>query len=99
MLLGARPRRFELLTCLVIVGMASGGTMMLFTIPAALAAFLTLSLVPPWLLVVVRPEYMPSLFFAYTTVYAGFMLVSARYSYETFVENVRLRLAKCRPRL
>ena len=83
----------QLLICLVVTGMASGGTMMLFSIPAALAGFLAFSLVPPWITFVLQPGDVPGTFYAYTTVYTVCMLLSARYSYDTFVENVRLRMA------
>jgi nitrogen-specific signal transduction histidine kinase len=83
----------ELLICLVVIGMSSGGTMMLFSIPAALVGFLFFSLIPPWLAIVLHTGEMPWTFYAYTTVYAGCMLLSARYSYDTFIDNVRLRMA------
>ena len=86
-------REIELLICLVVIGMASGGTMMLFSIPAALAGFLACSLIPPWLAIILHPGDMPWTFYAYTTTYAACMLLSARYSYDMFVENVRLRMA------
>ncbi len=83
----------ELLICLVVIGMASGGTMMLFSIPAALIGFLAFSLIPPWIAFILQPGEVPTIFHACTTVYAVCMLLSARYSYDTFVENVRLRMA------
>src|SRR6185436_19405414 len=64
-----------------------------FSIPAALAGFLALSLIPPWLAFVLQPGDVPWTFYAYSGVYAVCMLLSARYSYDTFVENVRLRMA------
>ncbi|MBX7201187.1 MAG: HAMP domain-containing histidine kinase [Rhodospirillaceae bacterium] len=83
----------QLLICLVIIGMASGGTMMLFSIPAALAGFLTFSLIPPWLTFVLSSGAVSWTFYAYSAVYGVCMLLSVRYSYDTFVENVRLRTA------
>ena len=83
----------QLLICLVVTGMASGGTMMLFSIPAALAGFVAFSLIPPWLTFVLSPGDVSWTFYAYSAVYAVCMLLSARYSYDTFVENVRLRMA------
>ena len=82
----------ELVTCLVVGCMAAGGALMLYTIPAALVAFVGFTLLPPWLLVMLGPDRPPSLFQVYTTVYIGLMLVSSRLSYETFIENIRLRL-------
>ena len=93
LLTSVQDRETELLICLVVIGMTSGGTMMLFSIPAALAGFLAFSLIPPWLVIVQHPGAMPWTFYAYTTIYAACMLLSARYSYDTFVENVRLRMA------
>ncbi len=83
----------QLLICLVVIGMASGSTMMLFSIPAALMGFLAFSVVPAWTAFVAQPGDVPTTFYAYTAVYAVCMLLSARYSYDTFVENVRLRMA------
>jgi signal transduction histidine kinase len=83
----------QLLICLVVIGMASGGTIMLFSIPAALAGFLAFSLIPPWLTFVLTLGGVSWTFYAYSGVYAVCMLLSARYSYDTFVENVRLRMA------
>jgi signal transduction histidine kinase len=88
-----QDRETELLICLVVIGMTSGGTMMLFSIPAALAGFLAFSLIPPWLAIVLSPGGASWTFYAYTTLYAGCMLLSARYSYDTFIDNVRLRMA------
>ena len=47
----------QLLICLVVIGMASGGTMMLFSIPAALIGFLTFSLIPPWIVFVLQRSH------------------------------------------
>ncbi|MHB1208041.1 MAG: sensor histidine kinase [Rhodospirillaceae bacterium] len=92
LLITVQDREIELLICLVVIGMTSGGTMMLFSIPAALAGFLAFSLIPPWLAIVLYPGDVSWTFYAYSCVYAGCMLLSARYSYDTFIENVRLRM-------
>ena len=93
LLANVADRETELLICLVVIGMTSGGVMMLFSIPAALAGFLACSLIPPWLVIVFYPGEVSWTFYAYTSVYAACMLTSARYSYDTFIENVRLRMA------
>jgi len=86
------PGKLGLLVAVVIAGMAAGGTMMLYCIPAALLMFLTLSIVPPWLLVVFRTDTLPKPLVAYTLVYLAFIALSARSSHSNFIENVKLRL-------
>ena len=93
LLASVQDREVQLLICLVVIGMTSGGTMMLFSIPAAMAGFLAFSVIPPWLVIVLYPGDVSWTFYAYTTIYAGCMLLSARYSYDTFIDNVRLRMA------
>ena len=82
----------NLLVAVVIAGMAAGGAMMLYCIPAALLAFLTFSIVPPWLLVVFRTDTLPKPLIAYTLVYMALLATSARFSHASFVENVKLRM-------
>ena len=82
----------NILVAVVIAGMAAGGAMMLYCIPAALLAFLTFSIVPPWFLVVFRTDTLPKPLVAYTLVYMTFLAISARFSHASFIENVKLRL-------
>ncbi len=84
--------KLSLLVAVVIAGMAAGGAMMLYCIPAALLAFLALTIVPPWLLVAVRTDTLPPPLVAYTLVYMTFIGMSARFSHANFIENVELRL-------
>ena len=81
----------NILVAVVIAGMAAGGTMMLYCIPAALLAFLSFSIIPPWLLVL-QTDTLPKPLVAYTVVYMAFIAISARFSHASFVENVKLRL-------
>ena len=90
-LLMQEQAQLNILVAVVIAGMAAGGTMMLYCIPAALLAFLTFSIVPPWLLVV-QTDTLPKPLAAYTVVYIAFIAISARFSHASFVENVKLRL-------
>ena len=84
--------KLGLLVAIVIAGMAAGGTMMLYCIPAALLAFLTCSILPPWLLMMLRDDVLPQPLPAYTLVYMLFIGLSARFSHANFIENVQLRL-------
>ena len=91
-LLTLAPGKLGLLVAVVIAGMAAGGTMMLYCIPAALLAFLTLNVVPAWLLVVFQTDTLPKPLVAYTVVYMVFIALSARFSHANFIESVKLRL-------
>ena len=92
MLLILAAGKLDVLVCLVIAGMAAGGAMMLYPIPAALVAFMTFSVAPPWMLMTWLQGQIPAPVMIYTAVYLSFLLVSARFSYRNFVESVRLRL-------
>jgi signal transduction histidine kinase len=91
-LLAIAQTQIDLLVGVVIAGMAAGATMMLYPIPAALVAFLSSSILPPWIVVILWEGILPKSLIAYTLVYVVFLLVSARFSHVNFVEGVRLRL-------
>ncbi|MGE4062077.1 MAG: sensor histidine kinase [Rhodospirillaceae bacterium] len=82
----------DLLTFSMIAGMAAGATIMMYSIPAAMVAFLVLAMVPPWIAVAFAGDRMAPGIVAYTFVYFAFLLVAGRTGYQTFVENVRLRV-------
>jgi signal transduction histidine kinase len=91
-LLAIAQTQIDLLVGVIIAGMAAGATMMLYSIPAALMAFLAFTMLPPWIVVIVWEGLLPKSLIAYTFVYVVFLLVSARFSHVNFVEGVRLRL-------
>jgi len=76
----------------VIAGISAGGALMLYPIPAALLAFLTFNVLPPWLVVSLWDGGASTALLAYTVVYLAFLMATARYSYQNFVEGVRLRM-------
>jgi signal transduction histidine kinase len=82
----------DLMTFSMIAGMAAGATIMMYCIPAAMAAFLTAAIVPPWIAVSMSDERMAPGIIAYTVVYFVFLILAGRNGHQTFVENVRLRI-------
>ncbi len=81
-----------LLVMMVLAGMAAGGTIMLHSIPAALFTFLAGSVAPPWILIAANDELLPGAIITFAVVYFAFLVVSARFGYQNFVEGVRLRM-------
>ncbi|MBY0511725.1 MAG: hypothetical protein K2P94_16425 [Rhodospirillaceae bacterium] len=93
LLLASMPgREYDLLICMVIAGISAGGTMMLYPVPAGLVAFLLTSVVPPWTVMALSDGRVAKALTLYTAVYVVFLLMSGRYSYQNFVEGVRLRI-------
>lgn len=82
----------DLLTFSMIAGMAAGATIMLYSIPVAMVAFLTFAIIPPWTAVAMSDERMAPGVVAYTIVYFAFLVIAGRNGHQTFVENVRLRV-------
>jgi len=82
----------NLLIVMVLAGMAAGGTIMLHNIPAALFAFLTLCVTPPWLFIAVNDGLVPAAVMIFAAIYFAFLAASARFGYHNFVEGVRLRM-------
>ncbi|MCA0199637.1 MAG: HAMP domain-containing histidine kinase [Proteobacteria bacterium] len=82
----------DLLVFSMIAGMAAGGTIMLYCIPAAMAAFLVCAIVPPWVAVAVSGDRMAPGVVACTVVYFTLLMIAGFNGYQTFVENVRLRV-------
>jgi len=80
----------DLLVFSMIAGMAAGGTIMLYCIPAAMAAFLVCAIVPPWVAVAVSGDRMAPGVVACTVVYFTLLMIAGFNGYQTFVENVRL---------
>jgi signal transduction histidine kinase len=82
----------QLIVCAVALGMTAGGYLMLYTIPAAMTAFIALSFAPPWIVVVARGGPYDYALAAYALVYLTFLLISARQGHKNFVTGVALRL-------
>jgi len=82
----------DLLTFSLIAGIAAGGTIMMYCIPAAMVGFLALAIVPPWIAVALSGERMAPGVVAYTALYLVFLMLAGRNGHQTFVENVRLRI-------
>ena len=92
-LLSSTPsREADLLIFTIIAGISAGGTMMLYAVPASMLMFLVSCTLPPWIVVGFEGDRVSHALMAYTFVYLGFLLISGRYSYQNFVEGVRLRL-------
>ena len=93
MLLASMPGQdYDLLICTVIAGISAGGTMMLYPVPAALLGFIIASMLPPWAVMSFSDARVSTPLMIYTFVYVAFLLMTGRYSYQNFVEGVRLRL-------
>ncbi|MGE3334372.1 MAG: sensor histidine kinase [Rhodospirillaceae bacterium] len=82
----------DLLVFSMIAGMAAGGTIMMYCIPAAMIAFLGCAIAPPWIAVAVSGDRMAPGIVAYTVLYFILLMVAGFNGYQTFVESVRLRV-------
>jgi signal transduction histidine kinase len=82
----------DLLVFSMIAGMAAGGTIMMYCIPAAMVAFLACAIAPPWIAVAISGDRMAPGVVAYTILYFTMLMVAGLNGYQTFVENVRLRV-------
>ncbi|MGE3474867.1 MAG: sensor histidine kinase [Rhodospirillaceae bacterium] len=82
----------DLLVFSMIAGMAAGGTIMMYCIPAAMIAFLACAIVPPWAAVAISGDRMAPGLIAYTVLYLTLLMVAGLNGYQTFVESVRLRV-------
>ncbi len=92
-LLAASPSaEVNLLIVMVLAGMAAGGTIMLHNIPAALFAFLSLCVLPPWIFIATHDGLVPAAVMIFAVIYFSFLAASARFGYRNFVEGVRLRM-------
>ncbi len=89
---GKPPPDIDLLICAIIAGMAAGGTLMLYPVPAAMVGFVAACMLPPWIVMGFYEKRASAALLAYTLVYFLFLLMSGRYSYQGFVESVRLRV-------
>jgi len=92
LILSTSDTNIQLLTFTMIAGMAAGGAIMLYCIPAAMIVFLALTAIPPWIAVAVWPDRMGGGMMAYMGLYMAFLLAAARNGHQNFVENVRLRI-------
>ncbi len=93
LLLSAPSRDVDLLIFTIIAGISAGGVMMLYPVPAGMLLFLIASLTPPWFVVAFIADFdFSGALLIYTFVYIAFLLVTGRYSYQNFVEGVRLRM-------
>lgn len=93
MLVAVSPAQaVDLLTFSIIAGMAAGGTMMLYPIPAAMFGFVALSVVPPWIAVTMWDDRMAPAIVGFTALYMFFLTFSGRNGHTTFVESVSLRM-------
>ncbi len=93
LLLASTPsREIDLLIFTIIAGISAGGAMMLYAVPAGMLVFILACMAPPWIVVGLSGERFSTALMAYTFVYIAFLLITARYSYWSFVEGVRLRL-------
>ena len=93
LLLASTPsREIDLLIFTIIAGISAGGAMMLYAVPAGMLVFILACMAPPWIVVGLSGERFSTALMAYTFVYLAFLLITARYSYWSFVEGVRLRL-------
>jgi len=93
LLISTTPSRdADLLIFTIIAGIAAGGAMMLYPVPAGMLMFLLASVAPPWLVVAFSDVEMSGALLVYTFVYIGFLLITGRYSYQNFVEGVQLRM-------
>lgn len=93
MLLASMPGQdYDLLICTIIAGISAGGTMMLYPVPAGLLAFILISVTPPWIVMAFSDGRVSTALMLYTLVYVIFLLITGRYSYQNFVESVRLRM-------
>ena len=94
LLLGTSPlRESDLLICTVIAGIAAGGTMMLYAVPASMLVFLASCMLPTWLVMGFSTGRTSAALMAFTVIYFLFLLITGRNSYLGFVEGVRLRLS------
>ncbi len=82
----------DLLVFSMIAGMAAGGTIMMYCIPAAMIAFLACAMLPPWAAVAVSGDRMAPGIVAYAVLYFALLMVAGFNGYQTFVKNVRLRV-------
>lgn len=92
LLLSMPSREVDLLIFTIIAGISAGGVMMLYPVPAGMVMFLLASVIPPWVVVVFGDFPFSSALLMYTFVYVAFLLITGRYSYQNFVEGVRLRM-------
>ena len=92
LLAGTPSRDGDLLICTIIAGMAAGGTLMLYPVPASMVGFVIACMVPPWIVMGFSDNRASAAFMAYTVVYFLFLMIAGRYSYQGFVESVRLRM-------
>ncbi len=82
----------DLLVLSMIAGMAAGGTIMMYSIPAAMIAFLCCAIAPAWIAIAFSGDRMAPGIVAYTVLYFVLLVVAGLNGYQTFVENVRLRV-------
>jgi len=93
LLLASTPSQdADLLICTIIAGIAAGGTMMLYPVPAGMLGFLLACMLPPWTVMGFSDNRASAALMAYTVVYFLFLLITGRYSYQGFVDGVRLRM-------
>jgi signal transduction histidine kinase len=92
LLLSTPSREVNLLIFTIIAGISAGGAMMLYAVPAGLLLFLLASLAPPWIVVAFSDIDFSGALLTYTFIYIAFLLITGRYSYQNFVEGVRLRM-------
>tara|TARA_R110000868_G_scaffold161397_1_gene391657 strand:+ start:390 stop:1775 length:1386 start_codon:yes stop_codon:yes gene_type:complete len=88
----SQSQEIYLLVMMILAGMAAGGTIMLHSIPAALFIFLAVSIAPPWILIAANDGLVPGAVITFAVVYFAFLVISARFGYQNFVEGVRLRM-------
>ena len=82
----------RLLICLVAAGLSAGGVIFLYPIPAAAAAFMLASLVPPWWVALSWGGPIAASLSLYILIYVGFMAAAGIVAHATFIDNIRLRI-------
>jgi signal transduction histidine kinase len=82
----------DMLICVILAGIAAGGTLMLYSVPAGLMGFIITCVVPPSLIMTFSQNQVAGAILAYTFVYVTFLALAGRYSYQGFVESVKLRM-------
>jgi signal transduction histidine kinase len=75
-----------------IVGMTAGGVNMLMSLPAAVAAFVTLMVLPPAWVAAATGDRMGLVLGFWLAISAAFLVLSGRRNYLMFLDHLRLRL-------
>ncbi len=82
----------QMLACFIAAGMAAGGMLMLYSIPAAAYGFMATCILPPWIILATTGSEILQSLVIFSVVYVGFLILSAQNGYRNFVSGVQLRL-------